>query len=313
MCEERARLGEAVSTGLVQRDSGATPLMARTLVTVIAKAVENSDPNAVIQWAQAVRVSEEDHAVVDLVDAVCEEAVGFAGRLPGVDTAALVLFLEILRERTRDALLNGKLPKADAGGPVIEGVLSLLKAHDEATCWHSHATGYWCRRLALGLGLSAALTERIVRAGMLHDVGKIATPHHILSKPGALTPDEWAIMQRHTVDGAEILSEIPTLAHYAPIVRAHHERFDGTGYPDRLRGDEIPFEARVVAVADAFHAMVTDRPYRAALSYGEAMSVLSQGRGTQWDPDVVDVMVRVAAAERTQSVETGLGLHDLHL
>ena len=313
MCEERARLGEALSAGLISRDAAATPLMARTLVTVIAKAVEASDPDAVIQWAQAVRVSEEDHAVVDLVDAVCDAAVGFSERLPGVDTSALIVFLEILRERTRDALLSGKLPKADGAGAVIEGILAMLRAHDEGTCVHSQATGYWCRRLAVGLGLSAAMTERIVRAGTLHDVGKIATPDHILTKPGPLNADEWTIMQQHAADGGYILAEIPALAAYAPIVRSHHERFDGSGYPEGLRADEIPLEARVVAVADAFHAMVTDRTYRAALSYGEAMSVLGRGRGTQWDADVVDVMVRIAAAERTQSVESALALHDLHL
>ncbi len=98
-------------------------------------------------------------------------------------------------------------------------------------------------------------------------------------------------MRQHAAFGGEILAQIPSLAQYAPIVRAHHERVDGSGYPDGFAGDLIPFEARVVAVADAFHAMVSDRPYRRAFSYGAAITLLGQGRGTQWDAEVVDAMV----------------------
>lgn len=308
MCEDRARLAEAMIKRLAARTPGATSFMARTLVTVIARAIETSDPDAVTQWAQTVRVSHQDNAIVDLVNAVCECAVVFAQRLEHADMSALLVFLEILRERTRSALIDGKLPSRTDSmhRAVIESVLTLLKARDEATCAHSHATGYWCRRLAEAMELGTAVSDRIIRAGMLHDIGKIGTPDKILQKAGALDEDEWAQMRQHPVFGAEVLSEIPALAPYAPIVRAHHERFDGTGYPDGLRGMEIPFEARVVAVADAFHAMVSDRPYRAALSYGEAMTILGDGRGTQWDAEVVDVMVRVAAAERNRSADAGL-------
>jgi putative nucleotidyltransferase with HDIG domain len=308
MCEDRARLADSMIARLGARTPGATPLMARTLVNVIAKAIETSDADAVTQWAQAVRVSHQDHAIVDLVNAVCETAVAYGQRSPHADLSSLLVFLEILRERTRSALVEGRLPsRAETmHRVVIESVLALLKARDEATCIHSQATGYWCRRLAEEMKLGAATTDQIVRAGMLHDIGKIATPDRILFKTGGLDDEEWAVMRQHPIYGAEILSEIPALAPYAPIVRAHHENFDGTGYPDGLRGTEIPFEARVVAVADAFHAMVSDRPYRAARSYGEAMAILTQGRGTQWDAEITDVMVRIAAAERSRSADAGL-------
>ena len=309
MAEERAHLSDAMFAHLRNVSTeGSNTLIARTLVTVIAKAIETGDPDAVTQWAQTVRVSHEDQTVVALVGAACDVTIDLAQRVEHVDLSALLVFLEILRSHAREALLEGKLPSRaeTTHRAVIDSVLALLKARDEATCSHSQATGYWCRRLCEGLGLGAALTERIVRAGMLHDIGKIGTPDRILLKPGPLEPDEWTLMQQHAVYGFEILSEIPALQPYAHIIRAHHERFDGTGYPDALRGTEIPFEARVVAVADAFHAMVSDRPYRAARSYGEAMSVLSQGRGSQWDAEVVDVMIRIAAAERNRSAEAGL-------
>src|ERR1700694_6341657 len=102
-------------------------------------------------------------------------------------------------------------------------------------------------------------------------------------------------MRRHAEAAAEILPQIPALAQYAPIVGSHHEWFDGRGYPNALRGDEISLEARVVAVADSFHAMVTDRPYRRALTYGEAIAALTEGRGRQWDGEITDAMVALAA------------------
>jgi HD-GYP domain-containing protein (c-di-GMP phosphodiesterase class II) len=134
---------------------------------------------------------------------------------------------------------------------------------------------------------------------VLHDIGKIATPDAILFKPGPLTDDEWIEMQKHASFGADILSELPALAPFASIVRAHHERWDGKGYPYGLKGEQIPFEARVVAVADAFHAMISNRPYRPAIAQREAMEILREGRGTQWDAEVVDAMIAMLDAPRT--------------
>ena len=189
-------------------------------------------------------------------------------------------------------------PNRAANG-VIEGVLAMLKARDEATCAHSQATGAWCRRLSEAMGLSANTTDVIVKAGVLHDIGKIATPDAILFKEGPLSDVEWAVMQKHAEFGADILAELPALARFAPIVRAHHERWDGRGYPAGLKGERIPFEARVVAVADAFHAMISNRPYRPAIAQREAMEILREGRGTQWDAEVVDAMIAMLDAPRT--------------
>jgi HD-GYP domain-containing protein (c-di-GMP phosphodiesterase class II) len=148
--------------------------------------------------------------------------------------------------------------------------------------------------------------EFVELCAILHDIGKIATPESILFKPGPLEAHEWEVMRDHAAAGQRILNQIPSLARCAVIVRAHHERWDGRGYPDGLAGENIPFEARVVAVADAFHAMISDRPYRKAIAPRRALEIIEAGRGTQWDPLVVDAMLGLfsGARKQTQPAET---------
>jgi HD-GYP domain-containing protein (c-di-GMP phosphodiesterase class II) len=150
------------------------------------------------------------------------------------------------------------------------------------------------------MGLSREMTEFIELCALLHDIGKIATPEQILFKPGPLTSAEWDVMRDHSAAGQRILAQIPSLSRCALIVRAHHERWDGLGYPDALAGETIPFEARIVAVADAFHAMISDRPYRKAIPPRRALEILQSGRGTQWDPLVVDAMLELFSGTRKQ-------------
>jgi putative nucleotidyltransferase with HDIG domain len=180
----------------------------------------------------------------------------------------------------------------------------MLGERDSQTCCHSKATGEWARRLCAAMGLSDEATAFIELCALLHDIGKISTPDHILNKPGPLTSSEWDVMRDHAAAGQRILNQIPTLARCALIVRAHHERWDGLGYPDGLAGENIPFEARVVAVADAFHAMISDRPYRKAIPPRRALEILKDGRGTQWDPLVVDSMMNLfSGAHQKQPVQ----------
>jgi two-component system, cell cycle response regulator len=140
--------------------------------------------------------------------------------------------------------------------------------------------------------------DEVARATELHDVGKIAVPDAILDKPGALDPVEWSFMRRHPLIGERILLAAPALRPVARLVRSSHERWDGGGYPDGLRGDEIPLGARVVAVCDAFDAMTTERPYRQPIDQDEAIAELRRCAGTQFDPMVVEAFCRVIARER---------------
>jgi two-component system cell cycle response regulator len=146
---------------------------------------------------------------------------------------------------------------------------------------------------------------------VLHDTGKLAIPESILNKPGPLTGDEWDFIRRHTVIGERVPALVPALRRAAALVRSSHERWDGTGYPDGLAGDQIPVGARIVAVADAFSAMTEDRPHAAARSVDDALAELLACSGTQFDPAVVAVFVSVqqgmlAAAASSGSEPTGV-------
>lgn len=131
-------------------------------------------------------------------------------------------------------------------------------------------------------------------ASLLHDMGKIAIQHDILLKPAALSESEWELMRLHPETGAKIVSDLHFLKGAREVVLYHHERYDGKGYPDGLAGNEIPIEARIVKVADAADAMMSDRPYRKGLSVSETLAELRGGRGTEFDPDVVDAFFRLA-------------------
>lgn len=305
--ETRASVADVVLERLGPRSSGqASALIVRSLVSAVGQSIDAASPDAVVSWARMAHGAYALPVIHDLVTSTCDVAAE-TGETLDLDFSALLVFLEIVKANVAEAFPLAPGPRFEdpqrTTNGVIEGVLAMLKARDEATCAHSQATGAWCRRLSEAMGLSATTTDVIVKAGVLHDIGKIATPDEILFKPGPLSESEWATMQKHADFGAEILAELPALASYAPIVRAHHERWDGRGYPYGLKGEEIPFEARVVAVADAFHAMITNRPYRPAIAQREAMDILREGRGTQWDAEVVDAMIAMLDAPRTTAAK----------
>jgi putative nucleotidyltransferase with HDIG domain len=152
---------------------------------------------------------------------------------------------------------------------------------------HSERVAHIAASLAPEMGLSHAETERLVLAALLHDIGKVAIPAEILQKPDALTEEEWRHIQAHPAVSEYLLAEIPALDDVAEILAQHHERYDGTGYPSGLAGDAIRVEARIFAVADAFAAMTSPRPYQCARSPEEALDELRRAAGSQFDPRVV--------------------------
>ena len=170
----------------------------------------------------------------------------------------------------------------------------LLRATAEHTAElpeHMLQVGELSRNVARRLGLDAETVDLTLRTGELHDVGKIAIPESILSKPAALSDSEWAFIHNHTLIAERVLNAAPALQPVAKLVRSTHERFDGGGYPDGLSGDQIPLPSRIVFACDAFHAMVSTRPYSPAMSTTDARDELRRCAGTQFDPRVIDALL----------------------
>jgi len=163
------------------------------------------------------------------------------------------------------------------------GLANALEAKDEYTRGHSDRVAALARRLALEAGVTVRQADVIAQSGLLHDLGKIGVPEHVLRKPGPLSEEEWAVMRRHPVTGSQIVAPLEFFADGALIVRHHHEREDGSGYPDGLAGETIPFGARVVAVADVYDALTSERPYRRALTHDEALERLAAEAGRTLD------------------------------
>ncbi len=194
-------------------------------------------------------------------------------------TQALVTMTRHLRERTDEVRATQ--------WQVLEQLVSALEQRDAYSAGHSRRVMVYAVHLARRLGLPAGQVEVLRRAALVHDIGKIALPGGFLDSPGPLTDEQWAIMRRHSQVGVAILQHVPWLQDILPVVRGHHERWDGFGYPDGLAHEAIPRLARILAVADAYDAMTTTRSYRDARSPQQALEILRDGAGSHWDPECV--------------------------
>ena len=174
----------------------------------------------------------------------------------------------------------------------IEALALAIEAKDETTGEHLQRVRVYAMELAKELGLSEDETEALRAASVLHDIGKLAVPEHIISKPGKLTPEEFEKMKIHPIVGAEILEQVHFPYPVVPIVRAHHEKWDGSGYPNGLAGEEIPIGARILAAVDCLDALASDRQYRKALPLNEAMAKVVEDSGKSFDPKVVAILQR---------------------
>lgn len=195
-------------------------------------------------------------------------------------------------ERDR-ALRSARESSAALSG--ITALLAALEARDHYTGTHSRTVVELAGAVARELGLSEARISEVEQVALLHDIGKVGIPDSILLKAGPLDEAEWELMRQHPAVGERIVANTPTLSHLASAIRAEHEHYDGSGYPDGLRGDEIPITSRITLACDAYHAMTSDRPYRSALSEDAARAELRDGAGRQFDPKVVEVLLRVIA------------------
>jgi HD-GYP domain-containing protein (c-di-GMP phosphodiesterase class II) len=230
-------------------------------------------------------------APIGLLIAFAAIQLGAGIALLAIPLAAVLAVLSRERETRIEQALE--LSAAYQGTAMLLG--DVVEADDAYT--GSHSRGVVELSLAVGerLGLGSRQLRDVEFAALLHDVGKIAVPKEIINKPGPLDEDEWAIMRRHTIEGEEMLSRVGgVLADVGRIVRSSHEHFDGSGYPDGLRGEEIPIEARIVTCCDAFSAMTTNRSYRRAMPAAEAVAELRACAGTQFDPRVVEALIAVS-------------------
>jgi HD-GYP domain-containing protein (c-di-GMP phosphodiesterase class II) len=175
----------------------------------------------------------------------------------------------------------------------LRALAEALEARDAYTRGHSERVAFWARRLALARGLSPTTAEIVAQAGLLHDLGKIGIPEGVLRKPGPLDDAEWRIMREHPLVGARILAPLEFFSDGALIVRHHHERRDGTGYPDGLEGEAIPVGARIVAIADVYDALRSTRPYRQALCHDEVIDRLRHGAERGLDPGLTELFIEV--------------------
>lgn len=286
------------------------PLLLGALVAQLACDLVATAAREWLRLGEFPKLSVRLLGAVYLAD-VCLTPVGMAAAFAAIGhpAAALVtlplsgLLMFFARDRRARMQTAVELGHAYRGTALLLG--DMVEADDAYTGSHSRDVVELAMVVGPTLGLDEDQLRRLEFAALLHDVGKIAIPNAIINKRGPLTDDEWAVMKTHTVEGEAMLVGVGgVLGEVGRIVRSCHERFDGLGYPDRLAGEAIPIEARIISCCDAFNAMITDRPYRCALPLSEALNELRVHRGTQFDPRVVDILlamhpdVPVATPER---------------
>jgi HD-GYP domain-containing protein (c-di-GMP phosphodiesterase class II) len=223
-------------------------------------------------------------------------AVAFASESSPYGAVLAVPLIGLLSvfARERRVRIDHELELRDAYRGTAFLLGDVVEADDSYTGIHSRDVVELALRVADELELSARERRDVEFAALLHDVGKVRVPNSIVNKPGPLTPEERTIMERHTIEGERLLHRVGgLLGEIGRVVRSCHERWDGKGYPDGLAGEQIPLLARIVSCCDAFNAMTSDRSYRKALPREEAVEELRRGRGTQFDPVVVDALIRL--------------------
>ena len=273
----------------------------------LQKVLEQAEP-FIVKSDEATDITESERLVLalDLAKTICLIPIKIEGQATGVlligetrsenrepFTPEKLRLAKGIADQTASALQRARL-FSDLEHAYLETVLSLanaVEAKDTYTKNHADNVSQVAILVGKELGLTEKELEDLRYGGILHDVGKISVPDNILNKPGKLTDEEWVQMRAHAAIGADILKPIPRLAGAADIVRHHHERYDGNGYPDRITGEDIPIGARILTTIDSYSAMVDQRSYKAARSHEEAAAELRRCAGTQFDSRVVDAFL----------------------
>lgn len=254
-------------------------------------------------WAERVRPSGQPQMLWLYFTDLCLSCVGLtvaaaAAQRPGLILMTLPTFALLwLFATERRGRLDRTLELSSAYDGAAKLLGDVIDAVDHYTAIHTQDVVALSAQVAAVLSLDETRRRDVGYAALLHDVGKIRVPASIINKPGALDDAEWAIMRRHTIEGERMLRQVGgTLAGVGRFVRSSHERWDGRGYPDGLAGEAIPLEARIVCVCDAYNAMTTDRPYRTARPFDDAIAELRRCSGSQFDPEVVRAIERVLSS-----------------
>lgn len=278
-------------------------VLADTLIDRFAEALADGTWTTLVSWA----------------DATCEARSGVPS-VRAIFTAAVPAFTQSLGRDGFDDLdarlsavaAKPRLVRSDLGADTIDELDVLLadmvgrvEANDPMTAEHCRAVSAWCARIAHRMSLNRTEATFVARGGLIHDVGKSVTPLEILQAPRKLTDAEWHVMRAHVLTGHQMIRDHHRLRDFSGVVRHHHERFDGRGYPDELDRTRIPIGVRIVSVADAFNAMIGRRPYRTPMPPDRAVEELKRNAGAQFDPNVVEALVDVIAIKRDGIVVAG--------
>jgi diguanylate cyclase (GGDEF)-like protein/putative nucleotidyltransferase with HDIG domain len=280
------------------------PQTARDDAYVVAERVRGQIAGEMEKKAIAVTCSiglasyPSDGVVADELVDVADDALYHAKRTGG---NRILLSSKILPKPPDEAGIYARRNGLSA----VYALVSTVEARDTYVYGHSRKVNTYAVALAEAIGLSPDEVANVSTAALLHDIGKIGIPDKVLNKKGKLNEEDWEVIKAHPGLGANIVSNIPNLAPCVNSILHHHERWDGGGYPEGLKGEEIPIEARILAIADSFEAMTSARPYRPALSLEEVVKELRQGAGLQFDPKLVEVFMGIIEAGLPEKVKMG--------
>ena len=304
LAERRAGVRDAILARVPEaKDSVFGRAFAECFVDRVAEAIDADAWTPLLTWIDATYRRHAETRAAQAIFAAASHAVAHTLDELHADAAIRTQFREVTREIAEMTLgipssSPGQGETVEETDVVLASVVGELRSLDPATAEHSQAVSAWCGRIAERLGLTKSDTLKVTRGGLVYDFGKTTMPRDILDAPRSLSDEEWDLVRNHVLAGERMIRESPLLRQFCSIVRSHHERFDGLGYPDGLDSHRIPITVRIVAVADAFTAMIAARAYRPALSPAHALEELRRCKGAQFDPEVVNAMIDVVNGRR---------------